>query len=71
VAATDTLATLFSPAFWGLNTPRDLALAGLDLVPPLRRWVARQGTAAGRPMGRLLTTTATTAATMASAEAPS
>ena len=71
VAATDTLATLFSPALWGLNTPRDLALAGLDLVPPLRRWVARQGTAAGRPMGRLLTTTATTAATMASAEAPS
>ena len=48
VAATDTLATLFSRGVWGLNAPRDMALAGLDLLPPLRRWVARQGTAADR-----------------------
>ncbi len=53
MAATDTLATLFSPLAWGLNTPRDMALAGLDLLPPLRRWVARQGTAADRRLAQV------------------
>lgn len=46
VAATDGLATLFVPRGAWLDLPRNLALAGLDLMPPLRRAIARQGVAA-------------------------
>jgi len=46
VAATDGLATLFTIRGPWLDLPRNLALAGLDLIPPLRRVIARQGVAA-------------------------
>lgn len=44
VDATDLLATLFNRRGALLDLPRDAALIGLDLVPPLRRHIARLGT---------------------------
>lgn len=46
VGATDSLATLFRSRGPMLDVPRDLALASLDFVTPLRRAIARQGTGA-------------------------
>ena len=45
VGATDMLATLFQPHGPVIDLPRDAALAGLDLLTPLRKLVARRGTA--------------------------
>lgn len=44
VDATDLLATLFNRRGPLLDLPRDAALIGLDLLPPLRRHIARLGT---------------------------
>ena len=45
--ATDFLATLFRSRGVFLDLPRDAALAGLDLLVPLRRSIARRGTGKG------------------------
>ena len=45
--ATDLLATLFRSRGPLLDLPRDAALATLDLLPPLRRRIARRGTGQG------------------------
>ena len=45
--ATDLLATLFRSRGVFLDFPRDAALAGLDLLVPLRRSIARRGTGKG------------------------
>lgn len=44
VDATDLLSTLFNRRGTLLDFPRDAALSGLDLLKPLRRDIARQGT---------------------------
>ena len=44
VDATDLLSTLFAPRGLVLDTPRNTALAALDLLPGLRRRIARLGT---------------------------
>ena len=51
VDATDLLATLFNRRGALLDLPRDAALVGLDLVPPLRRHIARLGTGLTVPKG--------------------
>jgi 2-octaprenyl-6-methoxyphenol hydroxylase len=45
--ATDFLATLFRSRGVFLDLPRDAALAGLDLLVPLRKSIARRGTGKG------------------------
>lgn len=54
VSATDMLSTLFAQRGLLLDLPRDLALAGLDTMSPLRRYIARRGTGVGSqlPAGR-------------------
>jgi 2-polyprenyl-6-methoxyphenol hydroxylase-like FAD-dependent oxidoreductase len=47
VSATDMLSTLFAQRGLLLDLPRDLALAGLDTMSPLRRYIARRGTGVG------------------------
>jgi len=47
VSATDMLSTLFAHRGLLLDLPRDLALAGLDTMSPLRRYIARRGTGVG------------------------
>jgi 2-octaprenyl-6-methoxyphenol hydroxylase len=44
IDATDLLSTLFAPRGLVLDTPRNAALAALDLLPALRRRIARLGT---------------------------
>ena len=44
VAATDLLSTLFERRGPALDLPRDAALIGLDMLSPLRRYIARRGT---------------------------
>ncbi len=46
IQGTDLLSTLFSRRGLLLDGPRDAALAALDLLPPMRRQIARIGTAA-------------------------
>lgn len=45
IEATDLLSTLFKPRHALVDVPRDMALAALDFAPPLRRRIARLGTA--------------------------
>lgn len=58
IDATDLLSTLFNRRGALLDLPRDAALIGLDLLPPLRRHIARLGTGltlARRPSERSAT----------------
>lgn len=51
VAATDLLSTLFLRRGPLVDLPRDAALAGLDLLPSLRRLIARRGTGRDTAVG--------------------
>lgn len=48
IGATDLLSTLFSRRGPLLDLPRDIALASLDTLSPLRRYIARRGTGGRR-----------------------
>ena len=48
VGATDMLSTLFARRGPLLDLPRDIALASLDTLSPLRRYIARRGTGGRR-----------------------
>jgi 2-polyprenyl-6-methoxyphenol hydroxylase-like FAD-dependent oxidoreductase len=57
VGATDMLSTLFARRGPLLDLPRDIALASLDTLSPLRRYIARRGTGGRRLANKALKVT--------------
>ena len=57
IGATDLLSTLFSRRGPLLDLPRDIALASLDTLSPLRRYIARRGTGGRRLANKALKVT--------------